>query len=305
VEGPITGKEGIDMFRGRMVMRRRDFLKAVTAGVLLSSIDNFSFVSAAQLFPQPQWFSQPDLDGHIKDYLHKMQNFDHPHSGDIILEKKQLPFLNACVSRLKRLQNMAGHGNFNILSFDDGLAIAGRYPEVGDFTKEELEFLERIFYSDSSIYGFWGEKPLDNMTTRIRKREVVNISGTGNYLYKGAPLEMYETIRKKVGDKLYLTSGIRGVIKQFLLFLDKANANQGNLSLASRSLAPPGYSYHGIADFDVGQVGYGSLNFTASFIDTEVYKDLENLDYISIRYPKNNLKGVRYEPWHIKVYPKG
>ena len=305
MEGPITGKEGIDMFRGRMVMRRRDFLKAVTAGVLLSSIDNFSFVSAAQLFPQPQWFSQPDLDGHIKDYLHKMQNFDHPHSGDIILEKKQLPFLNACVSRLKRLQNMAGHGNFNILSFDDGLAIAGRYPEVGDFTKEELEFLERIFYSDSSIYGFWGEKPLDNMTTRIRKREVVNISGTGNYLYKGAPLEMYETIRKKVGDKLYLTSGIRGVIKQFLLFLDKANANQGNLSLASRSLAPPGYSYHGIADFDVGQVGYGSLNFTASFIDTEVYKDLENLDYISIRYPKNNLKGVRYEPWHIKVYPKG
>jgi len=293
------------MFRGRMVMRRRDFLKAVTAGVLLSSIDNFSFVSAAQLFPQPQWFSQPDLDGHIKDYLHKMQNFDHPHSGDIILEKKQLPFLNACVSRLKRLQNMAGHGNFNILSFDDGLAIAGRYPEVGDFTKEELEFLERIFYSDSSIYGFRGEKPLDNITTRIRKREVVNISGTGNYLYKGAPLEMYETIRKKVGDKLYLTSGIRGVIKQFLLFLDKANANQGNLSLASRSLAPPGYSYHGIADFDVGQVGYGSLNFTASFIDTEVYKDLENLDYISIRYPKNNLKGVRYEPWHIKVYPKG
>lgn len=305
MEGPITGKDVIDLFRGHMVMKRRDFLKAVTAGVLLSSIDNFSFVSAAQLFPQLQWFSQSDLDGHIKDYLHKMQNFDQPHSGDIILEKKQLPFLNTCVSRLKRLQDMAGHGNFNILSFDNGLAIASRYPEVGAFTKEELEFLERIFYSDSSIYGFWGEKPLDNLTTRIRKREVVNISGTGNYLYKGAPLEMYETIRKKVGDKLYLTSGIRGVIKQFLLFLNKANANQGNLSLASRSLAPPGYSYHGIADFDVGQVGYGSLNFTTSFIDTEVYKDLADLDYISIRYPKNNLKGVRYEPWHIKVYPKG
>ena len=105
-----------------------------------------------------------------------------------------------------------------------------------------------------------------------------------------------------MGDKLYLTSGIRGVVKQFLLFLDKAYNNKGNLSLASRSLAPPGYSFHGIADFDVGQVGYGSLNFTANFTDTEVFKKLEDLEYVSIRYPKGNLKGVRFEPWHIKVH---
>ncbi|MEJ2269815.1 MAG: twin-arginine translocation signal domain-containing protein [Desulfobulbaceae bacterium] len=64
-------------------MRRRDFLKAVTAGVLLSGIDPFSFVSAAQLFPPPQHLSQSDFDGHIKDYIYKMENFDHPHSGDV------------------------------------------------------------------------------------------------------------------------------------------------------------------------------------------------------------------------------
>ena len=116
---------------------------------------------------------------------------------------------------------------------------------------------------------------------------------------------MYAKLKKTVGDKLYLTSGIRGVVKQFLLFLDKANDNKGNLSLASRSLAPPGYSSHGIADFDVGQVGYGALNFTETFTNTEVFKQLEDLDYISIRYPKDNLKGVRFEPWHIKVYPEG
>lgn len=303
MEGPITRKDVTDLFRGCMVMRRRDFIKAVTAGVLLSGIDNFSFVSAAQLFPQSQRFSQSDFDGHIKDYLHKMENFDQTHSGDVILGKKQLSLLNTCVSRLKRLQSMAGHGNFNILDFDDGLAIARRYPDVGSFTKEELDFLERIFYSDSGIYGFWGEKPIDNITTRFKKREMVNISRSGNYLYKGAPHELYETIRKKVGDKLYLTSGIRGVVKQFLLFLDKAAKNRGNLSLASRSLAPPGYSFHGIADFDVGQTGFGDLNFTDRFTATEVFKKLEDLDYITIRYPKNNLMGVRFEPWHIKVYP--
>ena len=305
MEEPLTGKDVIDIFLGSIIMRRRDFLKAVTAGVLLSGVDPFSFVSAAQLFPPPRPLSQSDLDSHIKDYLHKMENFDAPHSGDVILDKKQLPLLNACVSRLKRLQDMAGHGNFTILSFDDALAIARRYSEVGDFTKEELDFLESIFYSDSAIYGFWGEKPIDKITTRIKEKEVISIPETGNYLYKGAPQEMYEALKKKVGDKLYLTSGIRGVVKQFLLFLDKADSNNGNLSLASRSLAPPGYSYHGIADFDVGQVGYGALNFTSRFTNTEVFKKLEDLEYVSIRYPRNNLKGVRFEPWHIKVYPEG
>jgi LAS superfamily LD-carboxypeptidase LdcB len=115
---------------------------------------------------------------------------------------------------------------------------------------------------------------------------------------------MYEKLRKRVGDQLYLTSGIRGVVKQFLLFLDKAHNNNGNLSLASRSLAPPGYSYHGIADFDVGQTGFGALNFTGKFTTTEVFKKLEDMDYVTIRYPKDNLKGVRFEPWHIKVYPE-
>jgi hypothetical protein len=183
------------------------------------------------------------------------------------------------------------------------LAIARNYPKVGRFPKKELELLERIFYTDSGLYGFLGEKPIDNMTTSIKKKDVVKIPKSGNYLYKGSPHTMYEKVRKQVGDKLYLTSGIRGVVKQFMLFLKKADKNKGNLSLASRSLAPPGYSFHGIADFDVGQIGYGSLNFTGSFTKTEVFKKLDNLEYISIRYPKDNLKGVRFEPWHIKVYP--
>jgi len=284
-------------------MKRRDFLKALTAGVLLSGVDPLSFVSASQVLPQHRNLSQPNFDEHIKDYLFKMHNFDQPHPGDVSLEKEMLPVLRSCVSRLKRLQRTVGHGNFHLLDFDDGLAIARSYPNVGVFPKEELDFLERVFYTDSAIYGFWGEKPIDNMTTRINRKEVVKIPRSGNYLYKGQPHAMYEKVRKHVGDKLYLTSGIRGVVKQFLLFLNKADNNNGNLSLASRSLAPPGYSFHGIADFDVGQIGYGALNFTGSFTETEVFRKLDDLAYVTIRYPKDNLKGVRFEPWHIKVFP--
>lgn len=283
-------------------MRRRDFLKAVSATVILGTVEPFSFVSATQLSPQPQGLSPSDLDGSIKDYLHKMQNFDHPHPGDICLEKELFPVLQICVSRLQRLQRTIGHGNFHLLSFDEGLLFANNYPKVGNFSKDELDFLEKIFYTDSAEYGFWGDKPINNMTESIKESEVVKIPGAGNYLYRGMPQEMYEKIRKHVGDKVYLTSGIRGVMKQFLLFLQKAEQSNGNLSLASRSLAPPGYSFHGISDFDVGQIGYGALNFTGSFTATEVFKKLDALEYVSIRYPKDNLNGVRFEPWHIKVY---
>jgi len=284
-------------------MRRRDFIKAVSAGVVLGTVDPFSFVSAAQLYRQARGFSRSDIDVSIKDYIHKMQNFDQPHPGDIILEKKSLPLLHTCVSRLKRLQRTVGHGNFHLISFDDGMAIARNYSKVGRFTREELDFLERTFYTDSEEYGFRGDKPINKMTIRIKKSDVVKIPRTGNYLYRGVPQELYENIRKHVGDKLYLTSGIRGVMKQFMLFFNKADKNKGNLSLASRSLAPPGYSFHGTSDFDVGQIGYGALNFTGSFTSTEVFKKLDALEYVSIRYPKDNLKGVRFEPWHIKVYP--
>jgi D-alanyl-D-alanine carboxypeptidase len=83
--------------------------------------------------------------------------------------------------------------------------------------------------------------------------------------------------------------------------LNKARKNNGNLSIASRSLAPPGYSFHGNGDFDVGQVGFGAANFTERFANTEVYKKLNELGYLKLRYPQKNLMGVRFEPWHIKV----
>ncbi len=279
-------------------LNRRDFIQSIFAALL-----SFSGVSRAlarnSIIIQDNYAGSHD--DHIKDYLHKMRYFDFPNEEDIYLSQNQLKILQTTVHRLKRLQKFVGHGNFCLLNFDNALKIARNYLSVGSFTNEELNFLELIFYSNSAVYGFLGQKPLDNLTDQIKARNTVKIPCTGNYLYKGLPLETYNNITKDIGEMVTLTSGLRGITKQFLLFLNKAELNKGNLSLASRSLAPPGYSYHGIGDFDVGQTGYGPANFTKRFTETKVYERLKDLGYINLRYPQKNLIGVRFEPWHIRI----
>lgn len=245
--------------------------------------------------------AESDDDRYIKDYLYRMRNPDHFYEGDITIGDREQPLLNQLTERLGRVQRVVGHGNFNVLSFDEMLQYAKRYSKIGDFSKAETDYLEKLFYNDAGRYGFHGEKPLAQLTDRISKRTIAKLPYTGQYLFNGAPLEMYSKIRRDVGDTVTLTSGVRGVVKQMHLFLRKASSHQGNLSLASRSLAPPGYSFHGNGDFDVGRVGLGSLNFSEAFAKTDEFKKLIDLGYINIRYPLANNLGVRFEPWHIKV----
>ena len=127
------------------------------------------------------------------------------------------------------------------------------------------------------------------------------IQRTGHYLYRGKSEELYNQLKKDLGPTIVLTSGIRSVVKQTHLFLAKTIQSKGNLSKASRSLAPPGHSYHGVGDFDVGKIGFGRKNFTEAFAGTSEFKRLVELGYVDIRYPRDNMFGVRYEPWHIKV----
>ncbi len=241
----------------------------------------------------------PDLG--IKDRLIKSQLFDQHFQDDTILSEDELPLLKSSLIRLKRIQRLIGYGNFCLLGFDDALTYSRSYSRVGRFTKAELKFLEKIFYSPANGYGFMGAKPIEKMTVRIHKKETQKIPRTGNYLYKGKPVKMYADIQKKIGQDAVLTSGIRGVMKQFLLFLNKADRSRGNLSMASRSLAPPGYSFHGIGDFDVGEKGFGVDNFTEKFTQTRVYNQLSDLGYIKFRYDRENDLGVRFEPWHVEV----
>lgn len=273
-----------------------------SAGALVLSAGMARDVFAKEDEDSRFWEESMGDDRYIRDYLFKMKHFDENHPGDVYLSGSDFAILETSLERLKRLQRTVGHGNFYLLNFDEALKIARNYTRVGSFTGPEITFLEKIFYEDSVSYGFLGEKPLKHLTDRIKKQSAVKVRHTGNFLYKGLPLEIYQKIRDDIGNQVILTSGIRSVIKQFMLFLSKAHASRGNLSMASRSLAPPGYSFHGIGDFDVGRVGLGAANFTEAFAETDVFKKLKDLGYIQFRYQVGNPYGVRFEPWHISVH---
>jgi len=279
-------------------MNRRTFIKALALGFIQCSSARGVF--ARQLMNPSS--NMPEIhDDYIKDYLHKMSNFEKPHKDDIYVPGSMDSIFTAIVMKLRRLQSFVGHGNFQTFGFDAGLRVARLYSEVGAFTKAEKRYMEMIFYSQAERYGFFAEKPLKDLTSRIKQKDIAKAPNSPIYLYKGTPFEIYNKLKQQIGDQLILTSGVRGIMKQFLLFFNKAYANNGNLSLASRSLAPPGHSYHGIGDFDVGQVGMGAENFSKSFANTEVFEKLNALGYIRLRYPDKNFLGVRFEPWHIKV----
>lgn len=228
-----------------------------------------------------------------KDYLET--------NTDTLLNGTDLELLYSTDKRLTRLRRFVGFANFNIISFDEALYYARNYPAIGEFTKKELLFIEKLFYTDPTQFGFYGEKTIQNISQTILLKDVEKIKHSGHFIFKGKPHEDYQRILKDVGDNLILTSGIRNVVKQLSLYIARVKSLEGNLSQASRIIAPPAYTYHAISDFDVGKKGWGERNFTSEFAQTEEFYKMQKLDYVSIRYTLHNKDGVRFEPWHVKV----
>lgn len=262
-------------------------------------VEEFSETQTAVLEEQP--LAIVEQKPSAESVRHKVANFESNFSDDVILNESQFELLVAALERINRVQDYVGFGNFNVLSLDEALAYAKRSPRIGAFTPAELEFMEMLFHYEPSQLGFFGDKVVEQQTNVILKDDVVKVPGTGHYVYRGFSEDFYHKIRAEVGDTLILTSGVRNVVKQSQLFMSKTVQAAGNLSRASRSLAPPGHSYHSVGDFDVGQVGAGLKNFTAAFAQTDEFKKLQDLGYVRIRYTANNDLGVRYEPWHIRV----
>lgn len=295
-------------------MNRRNFFKlaALTActypldvsGVVhLISSDKKKIVGKNTIPTEAQLTvpAQKISDDKIKDYLTKIRHPDLPHPDDVSLSGNNQILLAEVVARLQRLYKNIGYGNFGVLGFDKAVRIARNYSVIGSFTAEELDFLEMIYYRNASDYGFYGDKRAVALTQVIDKKDIYKVPYSGNYLFKGASLTKYQEIKRDLGEEALLTSGIRGLVKQFYLFLNKVERHDGNLSLASRSLAPPGYSYHATGDFDIGQMGFGKNNFSEEFIGTPVFRKLAAQGYVEYRYQRDNMLGVRYEPWHIKL----
>ena len=222
-------------------------------------------------------------------------------NGDYILTWNDFKLLKSIKYKLRKVSNIVGYGNFNLITFDDTLKIAKKYSKVGIFTRAELNFIERIFYTNASKFGFYGLRTVENLTHKVIKKNTYKVPYTGHYLYKGEPLSTYHKLLGDIGNTLVLTSGIRSVVKQMYLFFNKIEKCSGNISVASHSIAPMGYSFHSIGDFDVGKKGLGYKNFTKYFATTKEFREIRKLKYIGIRYTVNNFDGVRFEPWHIKV----
>jgi len=246
-------------------------------------------------------FDIPNSDDDIKDYLSKIRAPDIPHHDDIYASPQELQILRRIVERFRQMVFFGGDANFSIMNFDEALSFAKTHAKMEPFGKDEISLMERLFSRNARDYGFYGEKQSTDITDIIDRRDIYKVPDTGGFLFKGISLEKFVQIRKDLGEDLVLTSGIRSVVKQFYLFISKALRFDSNLSLASRSLAPPGYSYHATGDFDVGQRDFGAGNFTEDFLDTSIYKNLSNRGYVQYRYGRDNLLGVRFEPWHIKV----
>lgn len=212
---------------------------------------------------------------------------------------KASPMVKSLLDKLNTVQDRVGYVQFNIISFDQMLKTAAYCKKP--LTKNEIGYIESIFYGDPRRYGFYGERTVPRLTTIIPQKDLVYVKKAGHFLLKGAATEKYSTIKHLIGHDLILTSGVRAPIKQLHLFLKKMVSEGGDLRLTSTSIAPPGFTFHSVGDFDIGKVGYGHANFTEQFQETDVFKKLYDRGYITIRYTTTNPYGVRYEPWHIKV----
>jgi len=285
------------------MLTRRDFLK-LSAGAAIATIPfgdvmAFSFEDALKhrLISSFTPEKEKSLSG---GYYKKIKNFNKAFDDDLFASSWEFSLIKSCRSKTYALMRYIGFGNFNIVNFDDARRIMASTSKLHSFTKKELTYLDMLFNRDASCYGFYGERIFTSLTDRIERRDTVKIPRTGHYLYNGESMETYQKITKEMRS-LTLTSGVRSVVKQLHLFLNKAVATRGNLSMASRSIAPVGYSYHGIGDFDVGIKGWGQANFTNKFATTREYSKLMKNGYMRIRYDKHNPYGVRFEPWHVKV----
>lgn len=241
--------------------------------------------------------NESELEHQSSKSIYYDQNF----RDDIYFTGERFEMIKRMARKFSQVQNFVGAGNFNLVGIDEFLRYTYYAGGIDRTTQAEKKFLEEIFYFDANKYGFTGDKVFKNLTDNLKKKHTVKIPYSGHYLRKGESYDLYQKVKKDVGETLILTSGVRAIAKQFHLFLSKSLETGGNLSKASRSLAPPGYSFHGRGDFDVGKIGHGLRNFTDDFASTDEYKRLIDLGYVNIRYTQSNLLGVRFEPWHIKV----
>jgi len=106
----------------------------------------------------------------------------------------------------------------------------------------------------------------------------------------------------KDGVNLVLLSGFRSIALQNEIFYGmKSSRNQIAIERA-RVSAPPGYSEHSTGyAIDIGDATRRDTDLEESFQTTIAFKWLKENSakyHFVLSFPKSNLQGVSYEPWH-------
>ena len=104
------------------------------------------------------------------------------------------------------------------------------------------------------------------------------------------------------GIQLIVISGFRSIDLQRQIFYENKSARNQIAIERARVSAPPGYSEHstGLA-VDFGDGTMRSTDFEESFEKTPAFlwlrRNAAKFHFV-LSFPKNNIQGVSYEPWH-------
>lgn len=135
--------------------------------------------------------------------------------------------------------------------------------------------------------------------------ELKPITPNGSILMRKAAAEKFLAMQKAArarGIILQPLSGFRSLEDQRRLFFELKQQRGQVVSKRAEVSAPPGYSEHhtGYA-IDIGDAKSPSTYLNPAFEKTAAYQWLaKNAAYYSfeLSFPKDNLQGVSYEPWH-------
>ena len=164
--------------RRRLLKASAATLVASSAGVLLFSPENEETLNNVKLMqPKVVPTAAPshivEHEVAVKDNLQKIKNFNQDFSDDIFLEKDKYVVFHSTLNKISNVKTVIGFANFNLISFDEMLNYARRYPEIGAFTKSELALIDELFFYDANKYGFYGSKVIKELTSKINRKETV------------------------------------------------------------------------------------------------------------------------------------
>ena len=155
---------------------------------------------------------------------------------------------------------------------------------------QELSINSRIFDNEKYLFYLESKNLLE-----------INSGGKNHFLDIRAAKSWKEMSVSATldGILIYIISGFRSYEYQKQIFLRKLNSGQSIENILQVN-APPGYSeHHSGQAVDIGTDDCEPL--VEEFEETKAFKWLQKNAYkynFFLSYPRNNQKGVIYEPWH-------